>query len=263
MLTQPRQLPGYNRYDQEAYNRNNIEQFNIETTGTFSGMTLKSVTEGSSAQRKEQHSKSQNGAANPGAGNTTPGTPNARAGTQGGQGQQNTSSTPGKRPSRTPIIIIPAAPKSLITMFNAKEILQDCRFISVDDKKALGGTRRENELLIQRRKEGGLTVPYRVIDNPAKLTNADWDRVVAVFVMGQAWQFKGWPWDGNPTQIFSKVAAFHLKWDESNLEKNIGNWAVNIIQLSRNKRHLDRARLMVFWEMLDRYMVNNKPHLRF
>ena len=28
-------------------------------------------------------------------------------------------------------------------------------------------------------------MPYRVIDNPAKLTNADWDRVVAVFVMGQ------------------------------------------------------------------------------
>ena len=127
MLTQPRQLPGYNRYDQEAYNRNNIEQFNIETTGTFSGMTLKSVTEGSSAQRKEQN-KGQNGITNTGGvGNNTPGTPNARANTQSGQqGQQN--STPGKRPSRTPIIIIPAAPKSLITMFNAKEILQDCRY---------------------------------------------------------------------------------------------------------------------------------------
>jgi parafibromin len=47
-------------------------------------------------------------------------------------------------------------------------------------------------------------VPYRVIDNPGKLTNADWDRVVAVFVMGQAWQFKGWPYEGNPTVIFSK-----------------------------------------------------------
>ena len=80
----------------------------------------------------------------------------------------------------------------------------------MDDKKALGGTRRENELLITRRKEGGLTVPYRVIDNPAKLTNADWDRVVAVFVMGQAWQFKGWPWDGNPTQIFSKGTQSRL-----------------------------------------------------
>ena len=83
------------------------------------------------------------------------------------------------------------------------------RFISNEDKRAmLAGAKRDNELLIQRRKEGGLTVPYRVIDNPAKLTNADWDRVVAVFVMGQAWQFKGWPWDGNPTVIFSKSKIF-------------------------------------------------------
>ena len=136
MLTQTRQLPGYNRYDQEAYNRNNIEQFNIETTGTFSGMTLKSVTEGSSAQRKDQH-KGQNGIVNPGAiGESAPGTPNARSGAQTvPQGQQNSSTTPGKRPSRTPIIIIPAAPKSLITMFNAKEILQDCRYDATNVSK--------------------------------------------------------------------------------------------------------------------------------
>ena len=68
----------------------------------------------------------------------------------------------------------------------------------------MAGVKRDNELLIQRRKEGGLTVPYRVVDNPAKLSQAEWDRVVGVFVMGQAWQFKGWPWDGNPTVIFSK-----------------------------------------------------------
>ena len=49
-----------------------------------------------------------------------------------------------------------------------------------------------------------MTVPYRVIDNPQKLTQQDWNRVVAVFVMGPAWQFKGWPWDGNPVEIFSK-----------------------------------------------------------
>ena len=40
-------------------------------------------------------------------------------GSGGGQG--------GKRPSRTPIIIIPGAAKSLITMINAKDILQDLR----------------------------------------------------------------------------------------------------------------------------------------
>ena len=30
------------------------------------------------------------------------------------------------------------------------------------------------------------------------------DRVVAVFVQGPAWQFKGWPWNGSPVEIFSR-----------------------------------------------------------
>lgn len=47
------------------------------------------------------------------------------------------------------------------------------RFVSTVDKKAQG-TKRDNEVLIQRRKSGGLTVPYRVIDNPLKLSQDDW-----------------------------------------------------------------------------------------
>lgn len=125
-------------------------------------------------------------------------------------------------------------------------------------------------MLLQRRKDGGFTVPYRVIDTPQKLTQSDWDRVVAVFVMGPAWQFKGWPWEGNPVDIFSKslliffyiyfnyflvVCAFHLKYDEMKLDANVGKWAVNVIELSRTKRHLDRAALMTFWEKLDKYVL--------
>ena len=73
-----------------------------------------------------------------------------------------------------------------------------------NDVKRKQGTKRESEMLIQRCKEGGLTVPYRVTDNPSKLTNAEWDRVVGVFAMGPAWQFKGWPYDGNPVEIFTR-----------------------------------------------------------
>ena len=74
---------------------------------------------------------------------------------------------------------------------------------SNEDKRALS-SKRENDILLQRRKIGGLTVPYRVIDNPKKLTKADWVNVVAVFVLGPAWQFKGWRFDGNPVESFSK-----------------------------------------------------------
>ena len=30
------------------------------------------------------------------------------------------------------------------------------------------------------------------------------ERVVAVFAHGPAWQFKGWPWNGVPTDIFCR-----------------------------------------------------------
>jgi parafibromin len=263
MPPQRQALPNYNRYDQEQFrDKDDTHEFNIDKTGTFSGMTLKSVTEGNQAARNKNAAAAAAAAA---ANAQKAKMPNAGGGVKSGAqspGGGGGGGSGGKRPSRTPIIIIPAAPKSLMTMYNAKDVLQDLKFVSTDDKKSRG-EKRENELLIQRRKEGGLTVPYRVIDNPSKLTNADWDRVVAVFVMGQAWQFKGWPWDGNPTVIFSKIAAYHLKWDDMTLEKNIGQWAVSVIQLSREKRHLDRAKMMTFWESLDKYMVNNKPHLRF
>ena len=49
-------LPNYNRYDQEQFRGKDVDThgFNIETMGTFSGMTLKSVTEGSQANRNKQ-----------------------------------------------------------------------------------------------------------------------------------------------------------------------------------------------------------------
>lgn len=62
-------------------------------------------------------------------------------------------------------------------IFNTIDKFVVRRFISTEDKRTMMGAKRENELLIQRRKDGGLTVPYRVIDNPAKLSMHDWDRV--------------------------------------------------------------------------------------
>ncbi|KAF4089519.1 hypothetical protein AMELA_G00067260 [Ameiurus melas] len=178
-----------------------------------------------------------------------------------------------KKGSRTPIIIIPAATTSLITMLNAKDLLQDLKFTTSDEKKKQG-IQRDNEVLLQRRKEqiqpGGssisVTVPYRVIDQPLKLVPQDWDRVVAVFVQGPAWQFKGWPWllpDGSPVDIFAKIRAFHLKYDEARMDPNVQKWDVTVLELSHHKRHLDRPVFLRFWETLDRYMVKHKSHLRF
>ncbi len=142
----------YNRYDQERFTKNDTIGFRIDTTGTYHGLTLKSVTEGSATPKT----------ATPGAQQNYP---------PPQQSQQHSNSKPlQKRVSRTPIIIIPATTTSLITMYNAKAILQDLKY--VDTKGS--DQRRENEILIQRRKPDNTTVPYRVIDNPLKLTPDDW-----------------------------------------------------------------------------------------
>ena len=55
------------------------------------------------------------------------------------------------------------------------------------------------------------------------------------------------------------VCAFHLKLDDIPLDQNVGKWAVNVISLSRTKRHLDRAALMTFWEKIDKYSTLSAP----
>ncbi|CAG5897001.1 unnamed protein product [Menidia menidia] len=265
----------YNRYDQERFKgKEETEGFKIDTMGTYHGMTLKSICsespDPSSAARAPSSVTSQ---------------------TSTKSEERYVIRVPNKNPvhkrpprpdppfvppsagSRTPIIIIPAATTSLVTMLNAKDLLQDLKFVTSEEKKKQG-IQRDNEVLLQRRKDqiqpGGttlsVTVPYRVIDQPLKLAPQDWDRVVAVFVQGPAWQFKGWPWllpDGSPVDIFAKIRAFHLKYDEAKTDPNVQKWDVTVLELSRHRRHLDRPVFLRFWETLDRYMVKHKSHLRF
>ena len=141
------------RYDQDKYQQADTEGFKIDTTGTYAGKTLKSVMDAGGQKAR--------------AAPTAPPQTVARPLATQPQQQQQQPQKGGKRQSKTPIIIIPAAPKSLITMFNAKDLLQDLRFITTEEKRGQG-TKRENDVLIQRRKEGGFTVPYRVLDNPTR-----------------------------------------------------------------------------------------------
>ena len=137
----PRQpLPGYNRYGQEHFRQADTEGFKIDTTGTYAGKTLKSVMDAGGAKARATPAMPPPAAPRP-LGASQPG---GQAGVAGAGGQQKG----GKRVSKTPIIIIPAAPKSLITMYNAKDILQDLRFVSTEEKRASGG-KRENDVLIQ------------------------------------------------------------------------------------------------------------------
>lgn len=84
--------------------------------GSYHGMTLKSVTEGPSAAPRGR----------PGAPPAAP-APGAMAPPREllPTAQARLMPPGTKRPSKTPIIVIPATITSLITMYNAKDVLQD------------------------------------------------------------------------------------------------------------------------------------------
>ena len=69
-------------------------------------------------------------------------------------------------------------------------------------------------------------VPYEVTDvEPAH--RRDWDRVVAVFCSGKAWQFKTWPFrgaaSGDLLDTFQRVLGVYLYFQDQTVEAT-GAW---------------------------------------
>lgn len=131
-----------------------------------------------------------------------------------------------------PIIIVPGSLTSCVTLINAKDFLLDGVYYSVEEKRKAGATKNRDSdgiLLIRELPNGGRLV-YKVIDDPTKLSDEDWDRVVAVFATGQAWQFKGWKYP-SPVTLFQNVLGVHVCIDSAVVDANIQSWNCKVLKV--------------------------------
>ena len=73
---------------------------------------------------------------------------------------------------------------------------------------------------------------FKLIDDIQRLNERPdyWDRVVAVFVSGQTWQFKGWKWTA-PVDIFQNCLGIHLMFADSEMNPNIQSWNCKILKV--------------------------------
>ncbi|EDW90585.1 parafibromin [Drosophila yakuba] len=157
--------------------------------------------------------------------------------------------------SRMPIIVVPAALTSLVTLYNAKELLQEMRYVPLKQAhRLMHHGQHLDEVIVEHRFQGEL-VSYRVIDNVTRLTPGEWERVAAVFAMGPHWQFKGWPQGADPAAIFHQVCAFHLHFKDTPVCKELCNLQLHPLALSPNERHSDCGIMMEFWNKLDHHMA--------
>lgn len=155
-----------------------------------------------------------------------------------------------------PIILVPSASQTLITIHNVKEFLEDGVFVPTDVKvKQMKGPKPDC-VTVQKKlsRDRGVTA-YEVRDKPSALKKEDWERVVAVFVLGKEWQFKDWP-DKDHVKIFNKIIGFYMRFEDDSVEsaKIVKQWNVKIISISKNKRHQDRAAALEVWDRLEEFV---------
>ena len=135
-------------------------------------------------------------------------------------------------PNGKPIIVVPNAQTSPLTLINALDFLQDAKFLP-RHLALRDGRKRPNSIVpISRRvssRLGGGTCEYEIVDNPVARFGknssggdnsrnggggGDWDRVVAVIANGAAWQFKGWKMGGDGKE--SSSGNDRRSWGGSN-----------------------------------------------
>jgi len=181
------------------------------------------------------------------------------------QHQQNSSSSSSnisQLKNRTPIIIVPSSLTSPLTIYNALEFLESSKFVSTLEKK--------QELTQQHLPKPSLVtfdrittnhkISYEIIDNVRLLKPDDWMRVAAVFVQGEAWQFKDWKWN-TPVDLLAHVKGYYIKFDDTTLPEVVKSWDVRILNLSKTKRHLDQTATVEFWNSFDEYILSKKSYL--
>ncbi|TXG72082.1 hypothetical protein EZV62_000661 [Acer yangbiense] len=169
----------------------------------------------------------------------------------------------GKIGEGVPIILVPSAFQTLLTIYNVKEFLEDGVYIPTEVKvKSMNGVRPECVTVQKKfsRDRDQVVKAYEVRDKPSALKPEDWDRVVAVFVLGKEWQFKDWPFKDH-VEIFNKIIGFFMRFEDDSVEsaKIVKQWNVKIISISKNKRHQDRAAALEVWDRLEEF-VRSRSH---
>ncbi|KAH6856584.1 RNA pol II accessory factor, Cdc73 family-domain-containing protein [Chaetomium sp. MPI-CAGE-AT-0009] len=122
----------------------------------------------------------------------------------------NTSLALNQKPARRPdpIILLSPSASALLRMSNAKSFLEGGRYAPPDNNST--STMLHISRLI---KDIDATRPMRfiLVEGPEQFKPEYWNRVVAVFTTGQAWQFKNYRWS-NPTELFKHVLGVYLGW---------------------------------------------------
>eukprot|EP00658_Telonema_sp_P-2_P042569 TRINITY_DN30584_c0_g1_i1.p1 TRINITY_DN30584_c0_g1~~TRINITY_DN30584_c0_g1_i1.p1 ORF type:complete len:405 (-),score=111.35 TRINITY_DN30584_c0_g1_i1:201-1415(-) len=156
-----------------------------------------------------------------------------------------------KQKQVVPILVVPLGRSAMVNMFNVRAFLEQGKYETVTQSMKRN-PKKESKLFLRPKdfvNDPRLQV-VEVIDSVKNLKEKDWPRVVGVLVQGPTWQFKDWKWKDIP-EIFNRVTAFHVCWDDEDKNENILKWSFKILQLNKEYRGKDLTVAKLFWTHLE------------
>lgn len=155
---------------------------------------------------------------------------------------------------KQPIIIVSPATTALLSLGNIKEFLETGRFVEPKP-----GLRPElGVVTISHPSDRLLNAAHTimVVDNVDMFTKPEyWDRVVAIFTTGQAWQFAKYKYS-KPEALFQKYAGFYMAYQGDVVPRQIEDWNVLVVKVDRGeKRFRDKMIVRDLWVNLEKTLV--------
>ncbi|RLV93132.1 Cell division control protein 73 [Spathaspora sp. JA1] len=155
---------------------------------------------------------------------------------------------------KQPIIIVSPATSALLSLSNIKEFLEQGKFVeSVPTNRPTGG------LVIIHHPSDKLVASAQqimIVDNVDMFNKPEyWDRVIAIFTTGQAWQFSKYKYS-KPEELFQKYPGFYFGYHGEVSPRQIKDWNVNEIKVDRDRRFRDRMIVKDFWADIDKILIN-------
>eukprot|EP00750_Incisomonas_marina_P033259 INCI9711.2.p1 GENE.INCI9711.2~~INCI9711.2.p1 ORF type:complete len:379 (+),score=62.77 INCI9711.2:93-1229(+) len=143
--------------------------------------------------------------------------------------------------SGKPIIVVPAASSSIITIYNCKSFLQDTSFVPPAEARKAHKGPPPPLVEVEHTFSSGQTLKFEVFNSYASIPGSRRRDVVCVFVHGPEWQFKGWDF-ASISEIFTRHECFHLKFKGDRVHANVAKWTtVTPLEIGKTNRATDQA----------------------
>lgn len=156
------------------------------------------------------------------------------------------------------MIIVPAmlVPGNL-SLANIKQFLEDGVYCENPDSN-LQSLSAAAPFVQVTRKIANKNVTFDVYDSVTNFTESRWQRVVAVFVNGQDWQFREWKSGQEKRELFARVRGYYIHYAKTQMPTAISNWNIKRLELQRNQRHHDINIRNNMWGDLEEFLRREK-----